>query len=415
MSGERLGRVSDWLKQQVSQERLAGASVLVGRRGQQVYFDASGHAEAESNRPFGPDTIVRIYSMTKPVTTVAAMMLYEQGHFQLDDPVAAYLPEFADTPVWDGGDASLDSVQPQASPMTVRQLMNHTSGLTYSFMNANVVDEFYRDAGLELPGAREALESLVKRLAQVPLICQPGSQWNYSVATDVLGRLVEVWSGQSLADYFEAHILQPLGMTDTAFHVAEKNRARFAALYGPASGADMSSVGATPGPGVAPPKPTGIKLLEGTEKSRFYKDPALHSGGGGLTGSIGDYGRFCQMLLNGGELNGHRLLSPKTVQFMTLNHLPDGKDMSAMGQPVWSETSYDGIGFGLGFAVVLDPAQAQVLTSPGEAHWGGAASTFFWIDQEEALYTVLFTQLMPSSTWPLRRELRTLVYQSLLD
>ena len=415
ISAQRLTRVSDWLGRQVSSERLAGASVLIGRRGKHVYFDAAGHAEAETGRAFGADTIVRIYSMTKPVTTVAAMMLYEQGHFQLDDPVALYLPEFADTPVWDGGSAALDSVQPQASPMTVRQLMTHTSGLTYSFMHANVVDEHYRDAGLEMPGARETLESLTKRLAQAPLICQPGTQWNYSVATDVLGRLVEVWSGQSLAAFFGQHILQPLGMNNTAFHVADANREHFAALYGPQSGADMSSVGKTPGPGIAPPKPTGIKVLEGTGKSRFYDDPALYSGGGGLTGSIGDYGLFCQMLLNGGELNGHRLLSPKTMQYMLLNHLPDGKDMSAMGQPVWSETSYDGIGFGLGFAIVLDPAKAQILTSAGEAHWGGAASTYFWIDPEENLYAVFFTQLMPSSTWPLRRELRTLVYQSLLD
>lgn len=415
LSSQRLVRVGSWLEHQVAEQRLTGASVLVARRGQPAYFNATGYAEAETSKPFDATTIARIYSMTKPITTVAAMMLYEQGHFQLDDPVALYLPEFADTPVWDGGDASIDSVQPQANPMTVRQLMTHTAGLTYSFMQANVVDEYYRDAGLELPGARESLESLVKRLAQAPLICQPGTQWNYSVATDVLGRLVEVWSGQSLAEYFDEHILKPLAMHDTGFHVAPNNATRFAALYGPASGADMSSVGKTEVQGIPAPKPGGVKLLESATKSRFLSDPALYSGGGGLTGTIGDYGRFCQMLLKGGILDGERLLSPKTVQFMLQNHLPNGNDMAAMGQPVWSETSYEGIGFGLGFAIVLDPVKAQALTSAGEAHWGGAASTFFWVDPKEDLYAVLFTQLMPSSTWPLRRELRTRVYQSLVE
>ncbi|MGB7298542.1 MAG: serine hydrolase domain-containing protein [Burkholderiaceae bacterium] len=415
LSAPRLSRISDWLKQQVDQQRLAGASVLVGRYGSHAFFDTAGFAEVETGKVFDVNTLVRIYSMTKPVTTVAAMMLYEQGHFQLDDPIAIYLPEFRNTPVWDGGKAGLDSVHPQKTPITVRHLMTHTAGLTYDFMHSNVVDEHYREAGLNMPGARESLESLVKRLAQAPLICQPGSQWNYSVASDVLGRLVEVWSGQSLAQYFENHIFQPLGMNDTGFFVPPEKAERFAALYGPQSGADMSSVGKTSSPGIAPPKPTGIKLLEASAGSRFLKDPQLFSGGGGLVGSITDYARFCQMLLSGGELDGQRLLGRKTVEYMRINHLPDDQDMAAMGQPVWSETSYDGIGFGLGFAVVLDPAKAQIITSPGEHHWGGAASTFFWLDPEEDIYAVMFTQLMPSSTWPIRRELRTRVYQAIVD
>lgn len=414
LSSERLRRVTDWLQSQVDRERLAGASVLIGRRGSAAFFSSAGLADREEPRPFRDDTIVRVYSMTKPVTTVAAMMLYEAGCFQLDDPVARYLPEFADTRVWAGGTADADDTLPMATPMTVRHLMTHTSGLTYGFMQANVVDARYRSEGIEFPGDAGGLAELVERLAGLPLICQPGSEWNYSVSTDVLGRLVEVWSGSSLAQFFHDRIFAPLGMHDTGFSVAPENHPRFAALYAPASGGDMSSVGRAPAnPGT--PQRGGLKLQDPARGSRFLEPTRLYSGGGGLTSCMADYARFCQMLLNIGELDGTRLLSPKTVKYMRVNHLPDNRDMAAMGQPVWSETSYDGIGFGLGFAVVLDPVKAQIITSVGEHHWGGAASTFFWIDPQEELYTVFLTQLMPSSTYPIRRELRTLVYQALID
>ncbi len=414
LSSARLERVSQWLQAQVDGGRLAGCSVMIGRRGQIAFSEAVGHADLELAKSFAKDTIVRLFSMTKAVTTVAAMQLYERGAFQLDDPIAKYIPEFADTPVWKGG--ALDNVEALATPITVRHLMTHTSGLTYGFMQTNSVDAAYRDESLEFAGDTGTLAEVVHKLAAVPLICQPGSQWNYSVSSDVLGRLVEIWSGDSLAQYFAENIFDPLAMQGTGFHVAEENHARFAALYSPLSGANMANVGSTVAGGFAQAEQqVGLKLQESSVKSRYLRETNLYSGGGGLTGSIGDYGRFCQMLLNGGELDGVRLLGCKTVEYMRLNHLPGDSDMAAMGQPVWSETSYDGIGFGLGFAVVIDPVKAHIITSPGEHHWGGAASTFFWIDPEEDLFVVFFTQLIPSSTYPIRRELRTAVYQAIVD
>ncbi|HBK13701.1 MAG TPA: serine hydrolase, partial [Gammaproteobacteria bacterium] len=243
LSDSRLDRVGEWLEKQISSQRLAGASVMIGRRGAIGYARAAGLADVERATPFTEDTIVRIFSMTKPITSVAAMMLYEQGCFQLDDPVAKYLPEFAATQVWKGPGHGLEDVEPQHSPMLIKHLLTHTSGLTYGFMNTNVVDAAYRAQQLEFPGKAATLAEWVEGLASVPLLCQPGSQWNYSVATDVLGRLVEVWSQQELASFFNEHIFVPLAMGDTAFSVAPQNQSRFAALYAPLSGGDMSSVG----------------------------------------------------------------------------------------------------------------------------------------------------------------------------
>lgn len=435
MDPTRLARVGAWLDKQVSSNRLAGASVLVGHGGESTYFHASGVAgisiadeegASATTRAFERDTVVRLYSMTKPVTTVAALMLFEQGKFQLDDPIAWYLPAFADMRVWTGEGESVapddlrKHTNPIESPITVRQLMNHTAGFTYGFMNATPVDRLYRDEGLVFPGANETLEALVDRLAQAPLLCQPGTRWNYSVATDVLGRLVEIWSGQTLSDYFQTHIFTQLGMNSTGFHVNDADTARFADLYGPAAGGDLGSISGT----AAGTKNASLKLealnleppvaLDVLASTSFLDDPPLYSGGGGLVGSIDDYACFCQCLLNGGEFNGTRLLGRKTVEFMRQNQLPDNRDMASMGQAVWSETSYQGIGFALGFAVVLDPVKAGMLSSCGEHHWGGAASTFFWIDPVEDLYVILLTQLYPSSTYPLRTELRTAVYQAIV-
>ncbi len=411
-SPQRLERVSAWLQDQIDGDRLAGASVLIGRRGKIALLNAIGEADRDTALAFTGDTIVRIYSMTKPVTTVAAMMLYERGAFHLDDRVAQYLPEFANTMVWTGG--AIDSVEPQQTQMSIRHLMTHTSGLTYGFMHTNVVDEAYREADIELPGSSSTLEELVSRVAKMPLICQPGSQWNYSVSIDVLGRLVEVWSGQTLEEFFLSEIFQPLEMHNTGFHVGADKQQYFASLYAPLTGGDLSSMGKAR---VADDSVLrgGLKLEEAAKDSRFLPPAELFSGGGGLTSTIGDYARFCQMLLNKGELEGIRLLGRKTVEYMVKNHLPENRDMAAMGQPVWSETSYDGIGFGLGFAVIIDPVKAHIVTSVGEYHWGGAASTFFWIDPEEELFVVFFAQLIPSSTYPIRRELRTRVYQALVD
>ena len=413
ISGDRLNRLDDWLETQVTGKRLAGCSLLFGRHGKVAYFKTTGHAELETEKPFLEDTIVRIFSMTKPITTVAAMMLYEENYFQLDDPVSRYLPEFKDMQVWQGG-KNLDHTLPADQPITVRHLMTHTSGLTYAFMQANPVDARYRELGVDGVTDAADLAKWVQRAATIPLIYQPGTQWNYSISTDVLGRLVEVWSGESLADFFENHIFQPLKMVDSGFHVAEGKHDRFAALYTPTWGATMASVGNT-AVSEKDKERGGIKLQEAAGKSRYLRPAKIYAGGGGLTSTMSDYARFCQMLLNKGELDGTRLLGRKIVEFMMMNHLPDNKDMAGMGQPVWSETTYDGIGFGLGGAVVLDPVKAQTITSAGEYHWGGAASTFFWIDPAEDLYVILLTQLIPSSSYPIRREIRARIYQSLID
>jgi len=415
LSAARLQRIDGWLHQQVAGGRLAGASVLIGRHGKVGHFGTAGQADLELKSAFKRDSIVRIYSMTKPVTTVAAMMLFEQGHFQLDDPIARYLPEFENTPVWRGGNAKIDDTDKQQSHITIRQLMNHTSGLTYGFMQSTPVDAYYRENEITFQENAGSLQQMVKHLSGAPLLCQPGTQWNYSVATDVLGRLVEIWSGKTLREYFVTEILQPLKMVDTDFTVAENNIDRFTSMYAPKGGGGLGNVGRTVTSDSLQPKTTmELQLLDPAHGSNFTRPTELYSGGGGLTGTIDDYARFCQMLLNGGELDGERLLSPLTVDYMCRNHLPDNRDMAAMGQSVWSETKYDGVGFGLGFAVVLDPVKAQIITSSGECHWGGAASTFFWVDRKQQLFTVFFTQLMPSSTYPLRSELRSLVYQSIV-
>jgi len=331
LSSERLGRVTSWLNDQITSERLAGASVLIGRRGRVAYFETAGHADREAGRPFERDTIVRIYSMTKPVTTVAAMMLYEAGCFQLDDPISLYLPEFRDMTVWAGGEAPISDTVPARGPITVRHLMTHTSGLTYGFMRANAVDARYREEGIDMPGAEFNLAEMVERIAGIPLLCQPGSEWNYSVSTDVLGRLVEVWSGRTLDEFFRDRIFGPLDMRDAGFHVAEASRDRLAACYAPLHGPGLASVG-SPTLGVGPREP-GLKLQDPAAGSRFLEPPRLYSGGGGLTASMRDYARFCQMLLGGGELDGARVLGRKTVEYMRRNHLPENRDMAAMGQP----------------------------------------------------------------------------------
>lgn len=412
LCSQRLQRIDHWLAEQIDAQKLAGASVLVGRRGSVGYLGHAGRRAVDAQAPFDADTVVRIYSMTKPVTSVAAMMLYEQGCYQFDDPIDRYLPEFRNMQVWTGG--AIDNTVPADQAITVKHLLTHTAGLTYGFMQANPVDAWYRKARIEFPGRGGTLAELVERLADIPLIAQPGSAWNYSVATDVLGRLVEIWSGTSLAAYFDTHILQPLGMHETAFCVSPSLRDRLAACYTPLNGGGMASVAASQ-PDTNAAARGGLKLMDSGADSRFLEPTELYSGGGGLTSTIGDYARFCQMLMNGGVLEGQRLLSPTTVHHMRRNHLPDNRDMAAMGQPLWSETSYDGIGFGLGFAVVIDPVKAHIITSPGEHHWGGAASTFFWLDPVQDLYCIFLTQLMPSSTYPVRRELRTRVYQSIID
>jgi CubicO group peptidase (beta-lactamase class C family) len=394
LCSKRIERVAAWMQRQVADGRLAGIEVMIDRRGRTAFHRCHGKADVGRDVDTTPDTIYRIYSMTKSLTSVAAMMLYEEGRFQLDDPIARYLPEFTGQRVFTGGGYGAVMTEPAQRDITFRDLLTHTSGLTYGFMHATPVDAIYRAQKIELPGAEEPLADIVGRLARVPLIAQPGTEWNYSIATDVLGHLIAVISGQPLDAFLRERVLRPLGMADTEFHVPAGKVGRFAASY--QKGADGR------------PEP-----IDDPETSPFLAPPAAPSGGGGLVGTARDYMRFCRMLLAGGVLGGERLLGRKTVELMTMNHL--GGDMAAMGQPRFAESNYHGIGFGLGFSVVLDPARAQIIGSAGECAWGGMASTAFWVDPKEDLAVVMMTQLVPSSTYPIRRELRVLTYQAVVE
>ena len=391
LSAARMARVDDWMRRWVDSGRLTGTSVLVSRRGQIAYESVNGMADRERAAAMTPDTIVRIYSMTKPLTSVALMMLYEEGRFQLDDPIHSVLPYFAEMRVYAGEG---HEPVPAERAITYRDLLNHTSGLTYGFMNATPVDAMYRDQGVDFQLSELSLGEVVEKAAGLPLLAQPGTAWNYSIATDVIGHLIAELSGMPFEQFLQRRVLEPLGMVDTAFTVASEKRARFAANY--SRGEDGRA-----------------KLLDDPATSRFITPRKIASGGGGLTGTARDYMRFCQMMLNQGTLDGERLLGRKTVELMTCNHL--GGDMAAMGMPRFSESNYHGVGFGLGFSVMLDPAAAHIVGTPGEFAWGGAASTAFWIDPKEELAVVFLTQLTPSSTYPIRRELRVLTYAAIID
>jgi CubicO group peptidase (beta-lactamase class C family) len=393
LSGEKLAQVDRWMDRLVADGKLPGLSVTVTRRGRVAYTRCTGQSDLARGTPMAADTLVRIYSMTKPLTSVAIMMLYEEGRFQLDDAISRFLPYFANQRVFAGGNRGKMDTVPAARDITFRDLLTHTSGLTYGFMQATLVDAAYRDNGVDFQTADATLGEVVERAAALPLLAQPGAEWNYSIATDVLGHLVAVISGQSFDSFLQERVIGPLGMTDTSFMVPPEKLSRFAANYVP--GAD------------------GLTLLDDPATSRFLLPGKICSGGGGLVSTTGDYLRFCQMMLNKGALEGTRLLGRKTVELMTSNHLRG--DMAAMGQPRFSESSYEGVGFGLGFSVMLDPARAQVLGTAGEYAWGGAASTAFWIDPAEEMSVVLLTQLTPSSTYPIRRELRVLTYQAIID
>ncbi len=391
---ERLERVDGWMRRLVDDGRLAGLSVSVMRRGQLAFARAHGLADLKRGTPFRLDTVARIYSMTKPLTSVAVMQLYEEGRFQLDDPVARFLPEFSAMRVATGGNRAKLESEPARRMITIRDLLTHTAGLTYGFMEATLVDALYREQGADYLRTDATLAEVTRIVAGLPLLAHPGAAWNYSVATDVLGRLVEVVSGRDFADYLRERVIRPLGLHDTDFHVRPENRDRFAACY-------------------VYDRERRLTQYDDARETVFAEPPAIASGGGGLVSTASDYLRFCRLVLNGGVLDGVRLLGRKTVALMTTNHLRG--DLAAMGTPRFAETSYDGIGFGLGFSVMLDPARAQILGSPGECAWGGLASTAFWIDPSEDMAVVLLTQLIPSSALPIRKELRVMTYAALVD
>ena len=392
---QRLASVSALVDRYVAEGKLAGAQVQVAHRGEVALRHTVGRADVASDRPLGDDAIYRIYSMTKPITSIALMQLYEQGRVLLEDPVSAYIPEFAEMQVFTGGTPTAPKVRPAQTAMTVKDVLTHASGLTYGFFFQNNLDAMYREDGLgdfQLPDY--TLEEGMRRLATKPLAFDPGTAWNYSMSTDVCGRLVEVISGMGLDEYFAEHITGPLGMVDTAFHVPADKKHRFTSNYA-----------------LTPDEP--LLIVDSFDASPYLSPPVFLSGGGGLVGTVDDYQRFVDMLLNGGELDGRRIIGRKTLEYMTINHLPEGKTLNELGQSLFSEAVMEGMGFGLGFSTLVDPARNGAVSSGGEFAWGGAASTAFWVDPAEEITCVFMTQLMPSSSYPLRRELKATVYQAL--
>lgn len=397
-SAERLARIDRHFEGYVDQKKLAGWHIAVSRRGQLVHSSTYGHRDLAGGLDFTDDTVVRLFSMSKPITSVAAMMLYEEGLLELKSPIATWIPEFADARVYRSGSHLAPVTEPLVEPIRVWHLLTHTSGLTYGFHNTHVTDAIYRKGGFEWGNPPDAdLAECCALWAKMPLAFQPGSEWNYGVSTDVLGRIVEVVSGMPLDEFFRTRIFEPLGMTETDFYVHEASLDRFATLYV-----------RNPATGDAVPAPGPLGRVADTP-------PAMLGGGGGLVGTAHDYLRFAHMLLNKGELDGVRLLGSRTVDYMTRNHLPGGADLERYGRPLFAETSFDGIGFGLGFSVVLDAAENKVMRSEGEYSWGGAASTIFWVDPVNEIVALFLTQLLPSSTYPIRSQLNQLVQQALVD
>lgn len=391
-SSQRLSRVNKMMQGYIDDGKLASGLTMLARHGETFHFEPYGVLDLESGTPVERDTLFRIYSMTKPITSAAVMMLYEEGYFSLDDPVGKFIPELASMKVYDGmGETGMRLVD-QQRPITIRHLLTHTSGLSYGHHQDSPVEQMYREANITDPDS--TMKEMAEKLGKLPLVTQPGTKWRYSNATDVLGYLVEVVSGVPFDRYLQDNILDPLSMTDTSFYVAEENLDRLATVYGASTNGK-----------IAP--------LDNPMVNRQRRPHTLFSGGGGLVSTGSDYMRFCQMLLNGGVLGDARLLAPKTVEMMRSNHLTDDLKPFAVGQSNASDTK--GCGFGLGFRVVMDIAQHGIIGSNGIYSWGGAASTVFWLDPAEELVAILLTQFMPSSYYPLRREFQIATYQAMVE
>jgi CubicO group peptidase (beta-lactamase class C family) len=392
---ERLALIAPFLqKTYIDTGRLPCAQVLVARGGEAVFECSLGYMGVEEKKPLLEDSLFRIYSMTKPLTSAAFMMLVEEGLVALDDPVSRYIPEFAKLEVYESGKLGSFKTRPVDRPMIILDLLRHTSGLTYGFQARSEVDAAYRALDIGGVNRNGSLQKMIEILATLPLEFSPGSAWNYSVSTDVLGYLVGKISGQSFESFLQERLLDPLDMPDTHFQLPENKIARFTHCYA-----------ATP--------EGGMKLVDTAAKSAYLTPAEMVSGGGGLLSTTADYFRFCKMMNQGGHLDGKRYLGRKTIELMQSNHLPGGKDLPAMSVSMFSESIFNGIGFGLGFSVVTDPAKTMIPGSVGESAWGGMASTAFWLDPKEDLFAIFMTQLMPSSTYPVRRQLRTLVYSAL--
>jgi len=390
LNPDRLARIEGFLQSAyIDTGRLPGTLLRVLHKGDTMYQSVLGHADVAAGRPLSDDSIFRIYSMTKPITSIALMMLVEEGKLQIDDSVHRYIPGWKDLRVYEGGTIKTGwRTRAPARPMQVIDLLRHTAGLTYGFQLNSNVDAAYRRLGIgEIEKGDMTLERMIELLGTLPLEFSPGEAWNYSVATDVLGWLVQVISGQPFEEFLAQRIFRPLGMVDTGFHVREGQGHRLATCYQPTAKG-------------------GIAVQDQAETSGFLKRPSFISGGGGLVSTAADYLRFAEALRTGKP----RLVGRKTLELMTENHLPGGKDLPQVSRSAFSEAAYEGVGFGLGFATTTASHKTMIAGSNGDYFWGGAASTFFWVDPAEELTVLLLTQLIPSSTWPIRRQLRTMIY-----
>jgi len=395
LSSPGLQRLEDLLvKRYIEPGKIAGALVLVARRGRVAWLRPWGRMDVERDKPMRRDTIFRVYSMTKPIASVALMMLHERAAFALSDPVHKWIPEFEHLRVYRYGRYPNFTTAPSERPMTVRDLLTHMSGLSYGILERTGLDHAYRKLGIG--DGTGTLKDLMKALAELPLEFSPGSRWGYSVATDVVAYLVEVLSGKRFDAYLRDEIFEPLGMVDTGFTVPKDKIDRFAANY-------------TRSPDKR------LVLFDDPGDSPYIRPKTLFSGSSGLVSTAADYFRFAEMLRRGGALDGARVLGPRTVKYMTQNHLPGGVDLAALALGSFSETRFEGTGFGLGFHVTIDPVRAQVPTSVGEFGWGGMASTAFWVDPVEDLVVIFLTQLLPSSTFNFRGQIKSIVYGAIVE
>ena len=398
----------------IDSKKIPGTVTLVARKGEIVHFEANGKRDIERDLPMEIDTIHRIYSQSKPVTGVALMMLFEEGKFLMTDPVAKYLPEFSDMQVCVGEENGKMKTEAATSPITIQQLASHTSGLSYSFIPGPVgamyiAEEAERGLG-NIPSAGgmlfpegtkppfSNLREWTKALAELPLVAQPGTVWNYSVGMDVMGALIEELAGMTFGDFLQKRIFGPLGMEDTGFMVPEEKLNRFSANYSPV--------------------PDNMMLTDDPEKSGYRTPPQLESGGGGLVSTVGDYLKFAQMLLNKGEYEGKRYLGKKTVKFMTANHMGSvnaNEGLTSLFNMLGNGYQVQGMGFGVTGSVVVNPALTGLPVSKGAFSWGGAASTHFWIDNKEDLIGIVHTQLLPDGTYPVRELMQLATYQAIID
>ncbi len=390
---DRLTNVTALTHRYVDDGRFPNVVTAVLHRGEEVYRDVYGWADVAERRPVTEDSIFRIFSMTKPIASLALMQCYEQGKVLLEDPIGRYLPELAELTVWAG--EGVDPV-PAERPVTVKHLLTHTAGFTAGFQFGQPVATLYRDAGLgDLRPPKFDLAGVIQTLGGLPLVDQPGAGFHYGVSTDVVGRLVEVLSGQDLDAYLDEHVLRPLGMVDTGFWVPDGQIGRLCTTY-------LKT----------PDDP--LFLLDAPDPERHCQRPKFLSGAGGLVSTVDDYLRFCRMLLAGGVLDGQRVIGTKTLSYMATNHLPGGVTLNQLGMDTFSEVVMEGMGFGLGFSVLVDPAASGSISTVGEYGWGGAGSTVFWVDPVEEVSVVFLTQLVPSDAYPNRRQLRATVYGALV-